>query len=206
MQQAHALTAFLTTSVEELPTFPFLTLLISGGHTLLLLATSTTSFQTLATSNDSSIGHAFDRVSRMLGLEWSDIGPGAALESFCATGPDDEELPNDLPQFPLPMPGRLDFSYSGVLTAVNRYVTDQGGAEKMEPLRKLAVARAFQRAAAAHLEEKIALALRWCRREGFVIHHLVMSGGVASNMYLRSRFVRIPCTSLSLTCLTHPVE
>ncbi len=204
MQQAHALTVLLTTSIEELPTFPFLTLLISGGHTLLLLATSTTSFQTLATSNDFSIGQSFDKVSRVLGLEWSDIGPGAALEVFCATGPDDEELPNGLPQLPLPMRGQMAFSYSGMLTAVHKYINDQGGAEKIEPLEKLAVARAFQRAAAAHLEEKIAIALKQCHRKGFDIRHLVMSGGVASNMFLRSRFVCIP--SLSLTCLTSSVE
>ncbi|KAG1863731.1 hypothetical protein F4604DRAFT_1040059 [Suillus subluteus] len=57
----------LATPTADLPQFPFLTLLISGGHTLLLLASSLTSFQILATTADGSIGRAFDKAARALG-------------------------------------------------------------------------------------------------------------------------------------------
>src|ERR1700692_3524527 len=78
--KAHALTPFLTECTADIPQFPFLTLLISGGHTLLLLANSLTSFQILATTADTSIGRAFDKAARALGLSWGTRGPGAALE------------------------------------------------------------------------------------------------------------------------------
>lgn len=88
---AHALTPFLrsTTSTVARPhapplVFPFLTLLLSGGHTLLVLCKGPRSFKILATTNDDSIGDAFDKVSRGLKIDvdWASTSPGAALEAF----------------------------------------------------------------------------------------------------------------------------
>ncbi|CDO76685.1 hypothetical protein BN946_scf184677.g5 [Trametes cinnabarina] len=67
--QAHALTPLLTSPPSELPQFPFLTLLVSGGHTLLLLASSRTSFRILATTLDESIGNAYDKSRPKWSLE-----------------------------------------------------------------------------------------------------------------------------------------
>src|ERR1700691_3946715 len=69
--QAHALTPFLTAPQTDIPQFPFLTLLVSGGHTLLLLAISLTSYRILATTVDESVGRAFDKVSRRLKIPWA---------------------------------------------------------------------------------------------------------------------------------------
>ncbi|KZP34245.1 peptidase M22, glycoprotease [Athelia psychrophila] len=182
--QAHALTPFLTTPESELPQFPFLTLLVSGGHTLLLLATSVTRFRILATTNDESIGRSIDKVSRMLGLAWSGIGPGAALERFCASEYD-LPLPN-LDPLPRPMPGQLAFSFSGIHSAVERLVTARGD-RSMDLPTKLALARGFQSAAIDHVQDKVLLALKWCTQHNVEVRHLVMSGGVASNMLLRQR-------------------
>ncbi|KAL8283612.1 hypothetical protein RQP46_005407 [Phenoliferia psychrophenolica] len=90
--QAHALTPLLTEEVP--PEFPFLTLLVSGGHTLLVLARSETSFKILATCDDESIGAAFDKACRDLRIPYSlgnNGSPGSALEAF-----------SSLPSTPLP--------------------------------------------------------------------------------------------------------
>jgi N6-L-threonylcarbamoyladenine synthase len=180
-QQAHALTPLLTTPDIS---FPFLTLLISGGHTLLLLARSRRSFQTLATTPDESIGNAFDKVSKMLKIRWGKLGPGAALEQFCLTG-EDQQLPKITPKLPRGQPGKLAFSYSGLHSAVERFIAARDG--DLDGLTKLALARAFQTAAVSQLEEKLLLGLHWCRQNGIVIRDIVVSGGVASNKFLRRR-------------------
>lgn len=185
--QAHALTPFLTSRPNP-PRFPFLTLLISGGHTLLLLATSLTSFRILATTPDESIGRAFDKVSRMLGLKWTNIGPGASLEQFCAQS-FDASLP-DIPSLPRPMKGKLAFSYASLHSRVERYIESYGGIDKLDHPTKLALARAFQTGAVAHLEDKLNLALNWCTETKISIRDLVISGGVASNGYLQERLFR----------------
>ncbi|CCM04372.1 uncharacterized protein FIBRA_06545 [Fibroporia radiculosa] len=196
--QAHALTPFLTTPVDSLPTYPFLTLLVSGGHTLLLLASSPRTFRTLATTLDESIGRAFDKVSRMLSLPWSQHGPGAALEQFCMSGPTSDPVEAEseergarsqaeleAPHIPLPMRGRLAFSYTGLHSTVERFMHARGGI--IDEHTRYAIATRFQMAAVGQLEEKLALGLRVCRRKGIDIRHLVVSGGVASNMFLRQR-------------------
>lgn len=83
------------------------------------------------------------------------------------------------------MHSQLAFSYSGLHSAVERYITARGGEVIGEE--RVALARAFQTAAVAQLEEKVALGLRWCQKEGIVIRHVVASGGVASNAFLRER-------------------
>ncbi|KAK2467799.1 hypothetical protein APHAL10511_000094 [Amanita phalloides] len=185
--QAHALTPLLTVWPNP-PRFPFLTLLISGGHTLLLLAKSSTSFKVLATTSDESIGRSFDKVSRMLGLSWTAYGPGAALEQFSAEdySPDDG-APGHIPPFPRPMPGRLAFSYASFHSHVERYLFACGGVGKINMATKRSLARAFQEGAVTHLSDKLSLGMDWCQRQGVRIDTVVVSGGVASNLYVRHR-------------------
>jgi len=181
--QAHALTPTLT-SAPNPPTFPFLTLLVSGGHTLLVLASSVSQFRILATTQDESIGRVFDKVARMLDLPWSTRGLGASLEAFVAASPAKDEL---APQMPRTMPGTLSFSFAGLHSAVERFVTARGGSAALDESTRHALATAFQRAAVGQLEEKVLLALKWCGDQGLGVRHLVVSGGVASNSYLRDR-------------------
>jgi N6-L-threonylcarbamoyladenine synthase len=195
--QAHALTPLLSARPPNAPRFPFLTLLVSGGHTLLLLAQSETSFRTLATTLDESIGRAYDKVSRLLELNWGEVGPGAALEKFCqqSSQPGSSELllPGDArvdaswPEMPKPTPHRLAFSYACLHSAVERHIHARGGIANVGEDDRRALARAFQSAASAQLEEKVTLALEWCQTNSVSIQDLVVSGGVASNMFLRSR-------------------
>lgn len=90
--RAHALTPLLTE--DSPPTFPFLTLLVSGGHTLLVLAHTLDRFQVLATTLDDSVGNTFDKFARGLELGWQSA-PGALVEKLAAehTNAEAEELP-----------------------------------------------------------------------------------------------------------------
>ncbi|KAL1945585.1 hypothetical protein VTO73DRAFT_1587 [Trametes versicolor] len=179
--QAHALTPLLTSLPSERPQFPFLTILVSGGHTLLLLASSPRSFRILATSLDESIGNAYDKVARLLAIPFAGTSAGAALERYCASAPlDAPEI-----RMPSPMRGRLAFSYTGLHSTVERYLDTQRGV--LDERMRLGLARSFQKAAVAQLEEKLVLGMRLCRRQDVRVRALVVSGGVASNQYLRER-------------------
>jgi len=118
----------------------------------------------------------------MLGLAWTKHGPGAALEQFCA---EFDFTSSDITPFPRPMKGRLGFSYASLHSHVERYVEALGGIEQLDLPHKVSLARAFQTAAVAQLEEKVSIAFNWCFENHLEVHDLVISGGVASNRYLR---------------------
>lgn len=126
----------------------------------------------------------------MLDISWAGLAPGAALEKFCAADDTGINLPEIKP-LPKPMPRQLAFSYAGVHSAVERFISAHDGIHKIDYPTKLALARAFQTSAVAHLEEKFALGLKLCAQENIQIKHLVVSGGVASNMFLRGRSVMV---------------
>src|ERR1700722_3230838 len=171
--QAHALTPFLTKPTADLPQSPFLTLLVSGGHTLVLLAVSLTSFRILATTVDESVGRVFDKVSRMLNISWSEIGPGAALEQFCAADYPAIHLPEIEPPLPQPhsMRDKLAFSFAGLHSAVERYITARDGVQNLDLAIRLSLARAFQKTAVYQLEDKLSLGLKWCKRQNVHVRH-----------------------------------
>ncbi|GAC99362.1 O-sialoglycoprotein endopeptidase [Pseudozyma hubeiensis SY62] len=195
--QAHALTPLLTEA--DPPQFPFLVLLVSGGHTMLVLARSVTDFEILATTSDDSIGDAFDKVARDLGIPWTSA-PGAALETLAA----EAEATDNQQIFPVPRRGQPGFSYSGLKAAVQRHIESQQTDGKMATSKAL-IAAAFQRAACAQLEDKLGMVLRPSHHEqdarrrpysriklpdgvnGDDIKTVVCSGGVASNAFIRAR-------------------
>ncbi|KXN90195.1 tRNA N6-adenosine threonylcarbamoyltransferase [Leucoagaricus sp. SymC.cos] len=181
--QGHALTPLLTS--QEPPKFPFLTLLTSGGHTLLLLARSKTEFQILATTADEAIGRCIDRVARLLQIKWGTLGFGAALEQFVNEDPDPDIT--GAPPFPKPMQKQLAFSFAGFHSYMDIYLRDNGGIKTFDIPQKRRLARAFQASVFAHVEEKVLLALDWCTQQNIHIQDLVVSGGVASNQYFRER-------------------
>lgn len=186
--QAHALTPQLT-NPGEVDGYPFLTLLISGGHTMIVLANSCKTFKILATSVDIAIGNAFDKAARMLDIVPDPKkGYGAALETFCREETPIEDVPTTrLQPFPplsykLPNPLQPElFSFAGLTAAVQR-VVESG---EMDRDQRLVVARSFQRAAISQLTLKLKGSLDWCNKNGVKPKALVASGGVASNMELR---------------------
>lgn len=161
---------------------------------MLVLARSVNDFETLCTSVDISIGNVYDKVFRLLALPShpDELGPGAALERFCDENQSTDD--HDIPRFALAMPKQLRFSYAGLLSAVQNEIKkrlgDNGSAPgELSHEDKVAIAHGFQKAAVAQLEEKLGLVLDLCLNRGLSINHLVLSGGVASNEFVRNRQV-----------------
>ncbi|HEY2781930.1 MAG TPA: tRNA (adenosine(37)-N6)-threonylcarbamoyltransferase complex transferase subunit TsaD [Steroidobacteraceae bacterium] len=153
------------------PDFPFLALLVSGGHTQLVDVAALGAYRILGETVDDAAGEAFDKTAKLLGLPYPG---GAALASLAEGGRSGEFT------FPRPMLDRpgLDFSFSGLKTAalVALRGRDLGGAVRAD------IARAFEDAVVETLAEK-------CRRALKQTGHrrLVIAGGVGANRRLRER-------------------
>ncbi|CAM0143091.1 Mitochondrial tRNAs modification protein [Umbelopsis sp. WA50703] len=207
--EAHALTARLTTenadgSCVPAPAFPFMTLLISGGHTLLLQANAVGNYDQLGTTMDDAVGEAIDKASRALGLKWAQGrrgGPGVALEQAATKGD-----PSRFDKFlPLPLSERewtkkIGFSFSGLKTAMIRMVEQHKIAGNDQDVADAAAA--FQNKCVQHLEQKLRLALdKSVKQNNTPLTALVVSGGVASNSLVRSRLESLASSyGLPLIC------
>ena len=150
-----------------------------------MLATSHTAFRILANTVDESVGRTYDKVARMLKMPWGARGPAAALEEFCRQEQDNPSIPEIRP-FSVPMPGQLAFSFSGLHSAVERHIFRSE--VPLTESHQRALGRAFQDGAARQLSEKLVHCHSVLREEGIDVRHVVVSGGVASNLYLRARF------------------
>lgn len=172
--EGHALTARLTDGLD----FPYLLLLVSGGHCQLLVVEGVGQYRRLGTTIDDAAGEAFDKVAKMLGLGYPG---GPALERAALTG--------DAGRFALPRPlkGRpgCDFSFSGLKTAV-RLALDGLGAPPNEQDRA-DLAASFQEAVADAIADRCARAMALFRSEHPRADKLVLAGGVAANAALRRR-------------------
>jgi N6-L-threonylcarbamoyladenine synthase len=173
--EGHALSARLT---DDVP-FPYLLLLVSGGHCQLLAIEGVGRYVRLGTTIDDAAGEAFDKTAKLLGLGYPG---GPAIEREAATG--------DASRFDLPRPlvGRpgCDFSFSGLKTAVRHLVAGLGappaGRERAD------IAAGFQAAVADALADRTRHALLWfADRHPAAGRRLVIAGGVAANRALRAR-------------------
>jgi len=185
---------------QSQPQFPFLCLLVSGGHNLLVIVEGVGKYIQLGTTLDDAIGEAYDKVARLVGLAPIPSG-GAALEQLAQHGD-----PGSIPlTIPLRKRKTCDFSYAGLKTAV-RLATEQhlpslsssalvgGGLVDVETILskedfqiRANIAASFQEAAVVHLEERVTRALNWALDTHPNIKHLVVAGGVAANKVVRSR-------------------
>jgi len=144
---------------------PFIALVVSGGHTDLVLVKRYFSYEVIGSTKDDAAGEAFDKVARLL-----DIGypGGPAIERVAKIGHIDYNLPRAIPE-------GFDFSFSGLKTAVSRLLK--------EDIDIPSVAYSFQEAVVDVLVEKT---IKACNTSG--IKRLAISGGVAANKRLRERF------------------
>jgi len=172
--QAHALTARLTGGVE----FPFLLLLISGGHCQLLAVEDAGRFHLLGTTIDDAIGEAFDKTAKMMGLGYPG-GPEVEKLARCGN-PGRYALPR-------PMVGRrgADFSFSGLKTALRQIVSagDYRDSDAAD------LAASFQSAVIDTLCDRVGAAIRMFADDYPEGHTLVIAGGVAANEAIRSALV-----------------
>lgn len=155
-------------------TYPFLALLVSGGHTLLVHVNSFGKYQIIGQTVDDAVGECFDKVARMLGLDYPG---GPAIDQKARTG--DRKAFN----FPRPMLHQgLDFSFSGLKTSV-KYEIEKHTPEMIGAPKMLAdICASFQEAAVETLLYKCEKA---CYELG--VTQLVMAGGVAANSRLREK-------------------
>jgi tRNA N6-adenosine threonylcarbamoyltransferase len=157
------------------PSFPFLALLVSGGHTQLVDVAGLGEYRILGETLDDAAGEAFDKTAKLLGLPYPG---GAALAALAETGRSNRFV------FPRPMLDRpgLDFSFSGLKTAA--LVALRG--RVLDDVIRADVARGFQEAVVDTLAEK-------CRRALEATGHrrLVIAGGVGANTRLRQRLADV---------------
>ncbi len=158
---------------EKPPEFPFLALLVSGGHTMLIAVRRLGEYEMLGTTLDDAAGEAFDKTAKILGLGY----PGGPLLAALAEEGDDRAY-----SFPRPMLNRpnLDFSFSGLKTAVMLEIRKAEAAGSIDSCRA-DIAASFQRAAVDTLVGK---AIRAAESEG--LDRIVVAGGVGANRLLRS--------------------
>jgi N6-L-threonylcarbamoyladenine synthase len=175
--EAHALTARLTNQVD----FPYLLLLVSGGHCQLLVCAGVGVYKRFGTTLDDAAGEAFDKTAKLIGLGYPG---GPAIEQAAHSG--------EAYRFVLPRPLRgrpgCDFSFSGLKTAVRQIAAEQGG---LSPRDRSDLAASIELAICDSLIDRTANAIGLFRR-----HHpegttLVAAGGVAANGQLRRRLAAL---------------
>lgn len=187
--EAHVYANFITSSAlsdhrvrPEAPEFPLLAIIVSGGHSQLVLFKDHFNYVLLGRTQDDAIGEAFDKVAKMLGLPYPG-GPSVAAEATKGN-PQAYSLPKAR------MPGKYDFSFSGLKTAVLRLAQSEIGEDHSFPSHLLSkrlseaqranIAASFQRVAVETITDKVRLAI-----DEFTPVSVVLAGGVAANQELR---------------------
>jgi len=179
--------------IDKPTRFPMLVILISGGHTMVLRVQAIDDMEILATSMDDSVGEAFDKTAKMMGLGYPG---GPIIEKLALEG--DEE------RFDLPVPLRnsplIAFSLSGLKNAVRLVVEKLGGHETMTYQDQCDLAASFQLAIKRHLIQKT--------KKLFgtePIRDVALVGGASANLYLRDAFEAL-CTQHGKTLHVAPLE
>lgn len=157
---------------DDPPEFPFLALLVSGGHTMLIGVRGLGAYELLGTTLDDAVGEAFDKSAKLLGLGYPG---GPALAALAESG---NEKAFALPRPMLNRPG-LDFSFSGLKTAVMLVVREAIENGSIDTCRA-DIAASFQRAA---VDTLVGRTLQAARREK--LDRIVIAGGVGANKLLR---------------------
>ncbi len=168
--------------VSDSPTFPLLALVVSGGHTQILYMRGHNQFEIVGTTRDDAVGECFDKVAKILGLPY----PGGPSIARAAKEGDPDKY-----RLPHPQVSGLDFSFSGLKTAVLRAVQKEVGVEisytshklkdLLSPQQVADFAASFQRTAVTILCEKLAKAM-----EAYPdVQSVVVAGGVSANQELR---------------------
>jgi len=169
----HLMSVFLQREDDLVPTpsYPFVALLVSGGHTALYRCDSETEIRELGATRDDAVGEAYDKVAKLLGLGYPG---GPIVDRLAATGdPARADLPRPMARRP-----SLEFSFSGIKSAVARLVEKSPPSDDEVPH----LCAAFQRIVTTTLVKKTMAA---AQQEG--VDQLVIAGGVAANRELRAR-------------------
>ncbi len=193
---AHALTPRLTNDLA----FPYLLLLVSGGHCQLVIVKSPMDYQVLGTTLDDAVGECFDKCAKMMKLPY----PGGPNVEKCALSGNGARF-----KLPIPLQGNKDdemkfkFSFSGLKSSVKRHI------EKLpDPLAQVDVndlCASLQRAISLSLIDRLHHAISYCVTNKIGISAVVVSGGVAANKFLCSSLAEI-AKNFSLPFVSPPIE
>lgn len=177
--EGHALTARLTDDAR----FPYLLLLVSGGHCQLLIVEGVGRYRRLGATIDDAVGEAFDKAAKLLDLGYPG---GPAIERTAA------QAKTPVMDLPRPMKGRTDlnFSFSGLKTALRQRVEELKKLQLFNDRAKADLAAGFQLAAVESLVDRTRRAISAARIEQPQLSALVVAGGVAANKLLRSELQR----------------
>ena len=190
--EAHALSARLSDDVA----FPFLLLLVSGGHCQLLAVEGVGRYRLYGQTIDDALGEAFDKTARLLGLGYPG---GPAVEKLAAAG--------DPGRFKLPRPlaGRpgCDFSFAGLKTAVRQAVQAMPAGEADDKA-AADLCASFQQACGDVLADRVQAALARFAADFGACERMVIAGGVAANSYLRERMAALLTAQGVALCLPPP--
>ncbi|MFC1693360.1 tRNA (adenosine(37)-N6)-threonylcarbamoyltransferase complex transferase subunit TsaD [Candidatus Latescibacterota bacterium] len=156
---------------EPFPSFPSIVLVVSGGHTELILMEAHLEYEVLGSTRDDAAGEAFDKVAKLFGLGYPG---GPAIEKAAQDG--DSSFVN----FPVSRVPNYEFSFSGLKTAVLVYVNEKG--EEFARHHQRDILASFQKAVVEALVLKTLKALKDCHMDT-----LLLAGGVAANRSLRER-------------------
>lgn len=191
--EAHALTARMMERVE----FPFLVLLASGGHCFLTVARDVSDFLLLGTCLDDSPGEAFDKTARQMKLKnlpsCSGLSGGASIELLARDGnPKAFQFPQIMTKLP-----DCNFSFSGIKTAARKIIDVEEKRLNVSPSAVVPsaadICASFQYAVLHHLARRLQRGFLFCELKGLLPKEktLVVSGGVASNAYLRAGLQKV---------------
>ncbi|MEX2298802.1 MAG: tRNA (adenosine(37)-N6)-threonylcarbamoyltransferase complex transferase subunit TsaD [Dongiaceae bacterium] len=183
--EGHALSARLSDAIE----FPYLLLLVSGGHCQFLMVEDVGRYKRLGTTLDDAAGEAFDKAAKLLGLGYPG-GPAIERAAARATARGETGLGIDLPR---PMKGRPapDFSFSGLKTALRHLVAARGGGEAIDADWREAYALAFQNAVVETLADRSQAAIRVAMQGAQKPVAFVVAGGVAANRSVRTALAAV---------------
>ena len=169
--------------------FPTLALVVSGGHTELVVMKDDYDFEVLATTLDDAIGECFDKVARVIGLKYPG---GPNIEKYAEKGNNNYNLPIPLNN------NELSFSYSGLKSAVINLVHNEK--QRGNEINEYDLAASFQTIAIDEIIRKTKLAI-----EKTNITRLIVAGGVSANNYLRKELEKL-CTSLKVDLSIPPLK
>lgn len=173
--EGHLLSPLLAVDSQKKVNFPFVALLVSGGHTQLMLVRSIGQYELLGETVDDAAGEAFDKTAKLLGLDYPG---GAALSKLAEAG---KNIGLDLPR-PMMHSKDLDFSFSGLKTAVLHQVKKAEAGNSYNDSFRANLAWAFVEAVTDVLSYKAMAALK-----DYECQDLVVAGGVGANMQLRAK-------------------
>ena len=171
----HLIGHIYANNLEQKLEYPLLALIVSGGHTELLVMEDDYKFKLLGETMDDAIGEAFDKVARVVGLSYPG---GPNIERLALEGKHTYNLPKPV------MDEDYHFSYSGLKSAVINLVHNE--TQRGNPIRKADLAISFQDVAIDELVRKVELAFK-----NTGIKRLVIAGGVSANKYLKSEMQKL---------------